>query len=141
MKKTNLWLELGIPPLQLPHHLWTVCLLMQDHLGWSHQAQQVAHPRVVWINLLHLDMALEPPRTNFHGGTGILVCRQVLDQPASRIHELACVSVCILYFACTPFSGRVQYETHSTCTIICLPSTTCFSIQGNSLNVTSEVDC
>ena len=37
--------------------------------GWSHQTQQVAHPRVVQIYMLHLDMAPEPPRTNFCGGT------------------------------------------------------------------------
>ena len=71
----------------------------------------------------------------------ILVCRQVLDQLASGMHGLACVSVCILYFACVPFSGEAQCKTHSTCTIICLPSNTHFSIQGNFLNGTSEVDC
>ena len=51
-----------------------MCLLVPDHLGWSHQAQQVSQPRVVQINLLHLDVALEPPGTNFHGGIEISVC-------------------------------------------------------------------
>ena len=34
-----------------------VSLLMQGHLGQSYQAEQVTHLRVVWIHLLHLDMA------------------------------------------------------------------------------------
>ena len=58
-KWINPWPELGMPPLQHQCHLWIVCLLMQDHLGWSHQAQQVPHPRVVQIHLLHLDAAPE----------------------------------------------------------------------------------
>ena len=33
------------------------------------QVQQVAHPRVVQIDLLHLDAIPELPRTDFHGGT------------------------------------------------------------------------
>ena len=37
------------------------------------------------------------------------------------------------------FLGEVQCKTHSTCNIICLPSTTHFSIQGNSLDITSRV--
>ena len=57
------------------HHLWIVSLLMLDHLGWTHQAQQVAHPRVVQISLLHPDVAPEQSATDFHGGTGILVLR------------------------------------------------------------------
>ena len=32
-------------------------------------AQQVAHPRVVWISLLHLDALCRKPRTNFQEGT------------------------------------------------------------------------
>ena len=35
--------------------------------------------QAVQINLLHLDMAPELPKTNFHGDTGILVCWQILD--------------------------------------------------------------
>ena len=111
---------------------------MQDCLGQLHQAQQVAHPRVVQINLLHLDAA---PRTDFHGGTRILVCWQILDQPASGMHELACVSVCIFCSVCIPFSGEVHCKMHSTYYIVCLPSTTHFNIQGNTLNAASEVDC
>ena len=34
--------------------------------GWSHQVQQVPHPGVVQINLLHLNVAHEPPRTDSH---------------------------------------------------------------------------
>ena len=117
-----------------------MCLLMQDCLGWSHQAYQVAHPRVIQIDLLHLDVALEPPGTNFHGGIEILVCWQILDQLAAGMHRLACVSVYISCFVCIPFSGEVQCKTHSTCNIICLPSTTHFSIEGNSLDITSKVD-
>ena len=42
--------------------------------GMVTSSTQVAHPRVVQINLLHLDMALKPPGTNFHGGIEISVC-------------------------------------------------------------------
>ena len=38
-EKDNPWPDLGIPPHQLQHHQWTVHLLMQDHMGRSHQAQ------------------------------------------------------------------------------------------------------
>ena len=41
--------------LCLQFHLWTVSLLMQDCLRQSHQVQQITHPRIVWINLLHVD--------------------------------------------------------------------------------------
>ena len=98
---------------------------MQDHLGWSHQEQQVALPRVVQINLLHLDVAHKKPRTNFHGGTGILICWQLPVCLTSGMHWLDCASVSMLYLACTPFSGEVQYE-DTTYTIMCLPSTTQF---------------
>ena len=57
------------------------------------------------------------------------------------MHGLVFVSVCILCSACILFSGEVQCKMHSTCNIVFLPSTTHFSIQGNSLYVTSEVDC
>ena len=117
-----------------------MCLLMQDHLGWSHQTWQIAHPRAVQTDLLHLDMAPEPPETNFHGGIEILVCWQILDQLAFGTHGFAFVYVCTSCFVCILFSGEVQCKTHSTCNIICLPSMTHFSIQGNSLNVTSNVD-
>ena len=49
-------------------------LLIQDCLGWSHQAQQEAQPRVAQTDLLHLDVALEPTGINFHGGIESLVC-------------------------------------------------------------------
>ena len=133
-KWINPWPELEIPPLWLQCHLWIVHLLMQDCLGWTHQAQWVAHPRVVQIDLPYLDTAPKPPRTNFHGGTRTLVCWQILGWPASGMHRLACVSVCILCSVCILFSGEVQCKTHSTYNIICLPSTTHFNIQGNTLN-------
>ena len=50
------------------------------------------------------------------------------------------VSDYISYFVCILYSGEVQCTTHSTCNILCLPSTTHFAIQVNSLNVTSRVD-
>ena len=78
--------------------------------GMVTPSEQVTHPRVVWINLLHLDMAHGKPRTNFHGGTGILVCWQLPVHPASGMLWLGCVSVFMLYLACTPFSGEVQCE-------------------------------
>ena len=52
---------------------------MQDHLGQSYLVQQVACPRIVWINLLYLDVAQEPPGTDSHESTRILVCWQILD--------------------------------------------------------------
>ena len=108
--------------------------------GQSHQAWPVAHPGVVQINLLHLDMAPKPPGTNFHGGIEILICWQILDQLAAGMHRLACVSVYISCFVCIPFSGEVHCKTCPTCNIICLPSMIHFSIQGNSLKITSKVD-
>ena len=73
-RRTHPWQELRITTLQLQHHLWTVSLLMKDHLGQSHQVQQVAQPRIVQIRLLHLDAVYRKPRTDFHGHTGISVC-------------------------------------------------------------------
>ena len=83
---------------------------MQDHLGWSHQVQQVTHPRVVWINLLHFDAVCGKPGTDFHGGTGISVCWQIPVHLASGMHGLVCVSVYMLYSVCTLFPGEVQCE-------------------------------
>ena len=40
-------------------------------------------------------MALEPPGTNFLGGIETLGCQQTPDQPASGMHRLICMSVCI----------------------------------------------
>ena len=91
-------------------HLWTVSLLMQDHLGWSHLAQQVTQLRVVLISLLHLDTVCRKPRTDFDGGTGISVCGQIPVHLAPWMHELVCVSVFMSHSVCTPFSGRVQCE-------------------------------
>ena len=69
----NLWQELETTSLQLQCHLWIMYLLVQDCLGWSHQAQQVAHPRVVQIDLFHLDVVLKPPGTHSHGSIEISV--------------------------------------------------------------------
>ena len=92
---------------QLQCHLWIVSLLMQNHLGQSHQAQQATHPTVVLINLLHLDVAHVHPGTDSHGGTRTLVCWQIPVHPASGMHGLVYVFVFILYAVCTPFSGKV----------------------------------
>ena len=124
------WQELRTTMLQLQCHLWIVTLLMQDHLGWSHQAQQVTQPRVVLINLLHLH-GTQNPGTFFHGGTRISVYKQVPGHPMSGTHALSS-----LYNA---FWGSIAW-THSTVTIKCLPSTIHFGIEGNSLNVVSMVD-
>ena len=102
--------ELKTPTPQLQCHLWIVGLLMKGCLGWSHQAQQVTHPRVVWINLLCLDMVCKQPGSNCHGGTRILVCWQIPLCLASWMHWLVCVPVSMLYPVCTPFSGEVQCE-------------------------------
>ena len=126
--------------LQLQHHLWTVSLLMQDCLGWLHQEQQVTDPRAVWINLLHLDVAHKKPRNDFHGGTRIWVCWQLPVCLASGMHWLDCVSVSMLYLACTLFSGEVQCEY-----TLLIPSHVCqallsFGIEGNSFNVIFMMD-
>ena len=142
------WQKLRITTLQIQHHLWTVSLLMQDHLGQSHQVQQITHPRVVWISPLPLDAGCGKPGTNFHGGIRISVCWQIPVHPASCMHGLVCVSVSMSYFVCTPLFREVQCEWHSTCTIMCLPSTTQFwhwgeffqcDLYGGSL-VGGEVD-
>ena len=121
-------------PLHLQSHLWVVHLLRQDCLGWSHQ------PWAVQIDLLHLDMALGPPGTDLLGGTKLLVCWPILDQLAFGMHGLTCVSAYVLWFVCMPFLGHVQCRTHFTGNTIYLPSTTHFSIQGNSLDATPKVD-
>ena len=110
MRRMHLWQELKAPTLQLQCHLWIVSLLMQGYLGWSHQVQQVTHPRVVQINLLHLDVAPTQPRTDSCGGTRISVCWQIPVHPASGMYWLVCVSVSMSYHVCTPFSGEVQCE-------------------------------
>ena len=110
MRKMHPWQELKTQTPQLQHHLWIVSLLMQSHLGWSHQMQQLTHPRVVWINLLYLYVAHEQLRTDSHGGTRILVCWQTIVLLASGMHWLVCVFLCMLYPVCMPFSGEVQCE-------------------------------
>ena len=109
MRRINLWQELKIA-LQLQHHQWTESLLLQDHLRWSYQVQQVAHPRVVWISLLYLDAMCGKPGHDFHGGTRISVYRQIPVHPISGMHGLVCVSASMSYPVCTLFSGRVQCE-------------------------------
>ena len=89
--------RMNITILQLQHHQWTVSLLMQDHLGWSYQVQQITHPSVVWISLLHLDIVCGKPRTNFDEGTRILVCRQIPVNLAPRMHGSVCVSASMSY--------------------------------------------
>ena len=110
MGRTHLWQELRITTPQFQCYLWTVSLLMQYHLGWSNQVQQVTHPMVVWISLLHLDTVCRKPRADFHGGTRISVYRQITVNPTSGMPGLVCVSASMSYSVCTPFSGRVQCE-------------------------------
>ena len=105
--KDTLWQELNTQTLQLQHHLWTVSLLTQSYPGWSCQKQQATCPRVVLINLLHLDAVHVQPRTNSHGGTRTLDCWQILAHPASGMHGLVYVFVFILYHACTLFLWEV----------------------------------
>ena len=125
-------------PLHLQCHLWVMHLL--NHLGWSHQTWHIRHPRAVQIDLLHLDVGLGPPGTDFLGGTKILVCWPILDQLAFRILGLTCTSSYVSWFVCMPFFRDVQCRIHFTGNTLYLPSTTHFSIQGNSLNATAKVD-
>ena len=138
MRRTHPWKELKAPTLQLQCHLQIVSLLMQGHLGWSHQTQQVTHPMVVWINLLHLDVAHEKPGPDSCVGTGIFVA----DTSPSGIW-VALVGLCVclhfISYLYTIFWGSTVWI-HSTYFIICLLSTTHFGIMGNSLNVVSVVD-
>ena len=66
---------------------------------------------VVQINLLHLDMAHAKPRAGFHGGTRILVCRQVPGHPTSGMHGLDFMP----YQVCTMLSGEVQCKNTLYC--------------------------
>ena len=63
-------------PHLLQCHLRVMHLFRQNHLGWSPQAQQVAHQKIVQIDLLHLATALKPPGTNFLGDIEIWFSRQ-----------------------------------------------------------------
>ena len=134
------WQELWTTTLQLQHHLWTLSLLMQDHLGQSHQTQQLTHPGVVWINLLHLDTTHKKPGTNFHGGTRISGWWQLPVHLASGMHWLDCVSVSMLYLACKPFSREVQCEYTLPIPWCVSQALLSFGIEGNSFNVISMVD-
>ena len=69
--------ESKITPLQLQHHL------------------QATFCKTVQIDLLLLDVALKPPGTRFPGGIETLGCQQAPGQPASGMHGLTCVSVCL----------------------------------------------
>ena len=127
-------------PLQLQCHMWIMHLLRQNHVGWSPQAQQVAHQKVVQINLLHLGMALEPPGTSFLGDIEIWFTRQCwTDQ------HLGCMGKSMYWsihgvLSVYHFLEGVQCNMHSTYNIKCLPSMTHLSIQGNTLDKTSQVD-
>ena len=126
--------------LRLQCHLWMIHLLRQNCLGWSPQAQQVAHQKVVQIGLLHLGMALEPPGTSFLGDIKIWFARQCWTD-----WHLGCMG-CSAYksihgvLSVYHFLEGVQYNMHSTYNIKCLPSTTHLSVQGNTLDETSQVD-
>ena len=115
---------------------------MQDHLEWSHQAQQVAHPRVVQINLLHLDAAHEQP-----GMTPMDMPEFQFTGRYKPVQHLGCIGWTVYLYPCyiflyTIFWGYTVWI-HSTYTIICLPSTTQFwhwgeffqcSLYGGSLD-------
>ena len=116
VRRMHPWQELRTTILQLQCHLWIVTLPLQDCLGQSHQVHQVTHPRVVQINLLHLDTAPKKLRIDFHGGTRILVYKHVPGHPTSGMHGL----VFMPYLVCTMLSGEVQYE-HT----LQLPSNVC----------------
>ena len=99
-------------------------LLRQNHLGWSPQVQQVAHHRVVQINLLHLGMAHGPPRTSFLGDIEIRFARQCQTD-----WHLGCMGWSAYWsihgvLSMYHFLEGVLYNTHSTYNIKCLPSTT-----------------
>ena len=74
-KQVDLKKESKITPLRLQHHL------------------QTAVHKTVQIDLLLLDVTLEPPGTNFPGGIETLGCQQAPGQLASGMHRLTCVSV------------------------------------------------
>ena len=114
-KQMNLKRELKITPLQLQCHL------------------QTTFHKTVQINLLLLDMALEPSGTSFPGGIEISGCQQVPGQLASGMHGLTYVSVCSFQLVCTLLSGEVQYRTHFADHKICSLSTAHSSIQGTPL--------
>ena len=139
MRRMHLWQELSATILQLYHHLWAVHLLMQDCLGWSHQAQHVTHPRVVWVSLLHLDAVCGKPGTDFHGGTGISACRQIPFHPASGMNWSVCLSPYQILYV------HHFLEEYSVDKTLLAPSCVCqallgFCIEENSFNVFSTVD-
>ena len=121
-KQMNLKRESKITPLQLQCHLQTTFI------------------KTVQIDLLLLDVALEPPGTNFPGGIEILGCQQAPGQLASGMHGLTCVSVYSFLLVCTSLSGEVQCRTHFADCKICSLNTTHSSIPGNSLDITPKVD-
>ena len=115
-------------------------LLEQNHLGWSAQAQQVAHQKLVQIDLLPLGMALKPPGINFPWGIKTWLSRQ-----CGTYQHLGCMGWSMYQFIHGVLSvyhslEGVQCNTHSTYNRKCLLSTTHPSIQGNTLNETSQVD-
>ena len=122
------------------HHLLIVSLLMQDCLRWSHQVQQVAHPGVVWISLLHLGRVCGKPRTDFHGGTRILVCRWIPVHLAPGMHGLVCVSPFMSYLPVQNFLE--EYSMNNTVLVLsCIcQALLSFSIEGNSFDAISVVD-
>ena len=115
-------------------------LLRQNCLGWLPQAQQIAHHRVVQINLLHLGMALKPPGTSFLGDIEIWFARRCWTK-----WHLGCMGWSTYWsihggLSVYHFLEGVQCNMHSTYNSKCLLSTTHPSVQGNTLNETSEVD-
>ena len=139
MWRTNPQQELRITMLQLQYPLWIVSLLMQNHLEWSHQAQQVVHPRVVWISLLHLDAVCGKPRPDFHGGTGNLVCRWKPVHPAPGVHGLVSVSASMSYLPLHHFLE--EYSVNSTVLVSSCVCQALLSLSiGGTLDAISVVD-
>ena len=101
--------------------------------------QQVTHPRVVWISLLHLDAVCGNP-----GLTSMEVLEFWFAGRYWSIQHLdawiVCISASMSYSVCIPFLE--EYSVNNT---LLVPSCVCqallhFSIEGNSFSVISMVD-
>ena len=115
-------------------------LLGQNHLGWLLQPQQIAHQKIVQIDLLPLGTALEPLGTNFLWGIKTWLSRQCWTN-----WHLECMGWSMYQsnhgvLSVYHFLEGVQCNMYSTYNNKCLLSTTHPSVQGNTLNETSQVD-
>ena len=108
--------------------------------GQSPQAQQVAHQKLVQIDLLHLGVALKPPGTSFLGDMGIWFGRCCWTDWHLGFMGWSTYQSNHGVLSVYHFLEGVQCSMHSTYNIKCLPSITHLSIKGNTLNETSQVD-